>query len=67
VILASEAFIASTCIISAPDRTWVGCTPFNAWVLLKGLETLALRVRAQTDTAGQIRGCARQTSERSPD
>ncbi len=26
-------------------------SPFNAWVMLKGLETLDLRVRAQTDTA----------------
>ncbi len=26
-------------------------SPFNAWVLLKSLETLELRVRAQTETA----------------
>ena len=26
-------------------------SPFNAWVALKGLETLALRLRAQSDTA----------------
>ena len=29
-------------------------SPFNAWVLLKGLETLELRVRAQCSTALQI-------------
>ena len=29
-------------------------SPFNAWVMLKGLETLAVRVRAQTDTAGKV-------------
>ncbi len=29
-------------------------SPFTAWVLLKGLETLDLRVRAQTMSAGQI-------------
>src|SRR4029079_8144535 len=29
-------------------------SPFNAWVLLKGLETLAVRVRAQTDTAAKV-------------
>ena len=29
-------------------------SPFNAWVLLKGLETLGVRVRAQTETAGRI-------------
>lgn len=26
-------------------------SPFNAWVMLKGLETMALRVRAQTQSA----------------
>jgi O-succinylhomoserine sulfhydrylase len=29
-------------------------SPFNAWVMLKGLETLDLRVRAQTETATKI-------------
>ena len=29
-------------------------SPFNAWVLLKGLETLELRVRAQAETAARI-------------
>jgi O-succinylhomoserine sulfhydrylase len=29
-------------------------SPFNAWVLLKGIETLDLRVRRQTDTAGRL-------------
>jgi O-succinylhomoserine sulfhydrylase len=29
-------------------------SPFNAWVLLKGLETLHLRVRRQTETAGLV-------------
>lgn len=29
-------------------------SPFNAWVQLKGLETIALRVRAQTHSAGAI-------------
>lgn len=29
-------------------------SPFNAWVLLKGLETLALRMRAHSDTAQQL-------------
>ena len=31
-----------------------GISPFNAWVLLKGLETLPLRVRQQTDNAAKI-------------
>ena len=29
-------------------------SPFNAWVLLKGLETLAVRVRQQTDAAALV-------------
>jgi O-succinylhomoserine sulfhydrylase len=29
-------------------------SPFNAWVLLKGLETLHLRVRRQTESAGSV-------------
>jgi O-succinylhomoserine sulfhydrylase len=29
-------------------------SPFNAWVMLKGLETLPLRVRAQSDSAARI-------------
>jgi O-succinylhomoserine sulfhydrylase len=29
-------------------------SPFNAWVLLKGLETLDLRVRRQTETAARL-------------
>ncbi len=32
-------------------NTGPGLSPFNAWVLLKGLETLPLRVRAQTEAA----------------
>ncbi len=32
-------------------HTGPAMSPFNAWVLLKGLETLDLRVRAQSDTA----------------
>ena len=30
-----------------------GLSPFNAWTLLKGLETLPLRVRQQTESAAQ--------------
>jgi O-succinylhomoserine sulfhydrylase len=35
-------------------NTGPGLSPFNAWVLLKGLETLDLRVRAQTEAATRI-------------
>jgi len=35
-------------------NTGPGLSPFNAWVLLKGLETLDLRVRAACDAAARI-------------
>ncbi|MBS9719268.1 O-succinylhomoserine sulfhydrylase [Tianweitania sp. BSSL-BM11] len=49
------------------DKTWIeeklqdyfrhtgpSLSPFNAWTLLKGLETLPLRVKQQTESAGKI-------------
>jgi O-succinylhomoserine sulfhydrylase len=53
VILSSEAFIAEH-IHNFMRQTGPSISPFNAWVLLKGLETLAVRVRAQTDTAKRV-------------
>jgi O-succinylhomoserine sulfhydrylase len=43
-------------IIRGPVESYMKHTggsmsPFNAWIMLKGLETIELRVRAQTDTA----------------
>jgi O-succinylhomoserine sulfhydrylase len=35
-------------------HTGPSLSPFNAWVLLKGLETLDLRVRRQTETAATL-------------
>jgi O-succinylhomoserine sulfhydrylase len=35
-------------------HTGPSMSPFNAWVLLKGLETLDLRVRRQSDTAAML-------------
>ncbi|AEV34677.1 methionine gamma-lyase [Pseudovibrio sp. FO-BEG1] len=35
-------------------HTGPAMSPFNAWVLLKGLETLSLRVERQTATAGKL-------------
>jgi O-succinylhomoserine sulfhydrylase len=35
-------------------HTGPALSPFNSWLLLKGLETLELRVRRQTETAGRI-------------
>src|ERR1700716_1629542 len=53
IILSSEAFIAEH-IHTFMRQTGPSMSPFNAWVLLKGLETLAIRVRAQTETAGAV-------------
>jgi O-succinylhomoserine sulfhydrylase len=53
VILSTEAFIAEH-IHNFMRQTGPSLSPFNAWVLLKGLETLAIRVRAQTETAGKV-------------
>jgi O-succinylhomoserine sulfhydrylase len=53
VILSSEAFIAEY-IHNFMRQTGPSISPFNAWVLLKGLETLAVRVRAQTETAARV-------------
>ena len=35
-------------------QTGPSLSPFNAWILLKGLETLPVRVQRQTDTAGAV-------------
>jgi O-succinylhomoserine sulfhydrylase len=35
-------------------QTGPSLSPFNAWVLLKGLETLPVRVARQTETAGKV-------------
>ena len=53
IILSSEAFISEH-IHNFLRQTGPSMSPFNAWVLLKGLETLAVRVRAQTETAAKI-------------
>src|SRR5690242_19355611 len=52
-ILSSEAFIAEH-LHNFMRQTGPSLSPFNAWVLLKGLETLAVRVRAQTESASRI-------------
>jgi O-succinylhomoserine sulfhydrylase len=53
IILSSEAFIAEH-IHTFLRQTGPSISPFNAWILLKGLETLAVRVRAQTQTAAAV-------------
>src|SRR4030081_2059030 len=53
VILASEKFIQDN-VQTLIRQTGPSISPFNAWVLLKGLETLSVRVRRQTDTAATV-------------
>jgi O-succinylhomoserine sulfhydrylase len=53
VILSSNDFIQEH-IHNFLRQTGPSMSPFNAWVLLKGLETLGVRVRQQTETAAKI-------------
>jgi O-succinylhomoserine sulfhydrylase len=53
VILSSEAFISEH-LHNFMRQTGPSISPFNAWVLLKGLETLGVRVRAQSESAAAI-------------
>ncbi len=50
VILGTQEFIRKT-VEPYMKHTGGSMSPFNAWVLLKGLETIDLRVRAQAATA----------------
>jgi O-succinylhomoserine sulfhydrylase len=50
VILGSEKFIQDN-VHQLLRQTGPSISPFNAWVLLKGLETLGVRVARQTETA----------------
>jgi O-succinylhomoserine sulfhydrylase len=53
IILGSKDFISEH-IHNYLRQTGPAISPFNAWVLVKGLETLAIRVKQQTETAGAI-------------
>ena len=53
VVLASKAFI-DTYVHNLLRQTGPALSPFNAWVLLKGLETLPVRVAAQMASAQRI-------------
>jgi O-succinylhomoserine sulfhydrylase len=53
VILASEEFIATE-LKDFYRHTGPSLSPFNAWVMLKGLETLALRVERHCASAARI-------------
>src|SRR3979411_2545977 len=52
IILSSEKFIQDN-VHMLLRQTGPSMSPFNAWVLLKGLETLHLRVAPQTDTSAR--------------
>jgi O-succinylhomoserine sulfhydrylase len=53
IILASEAFIQKHVHVLL-RQTGPSLSPFNAWVMLKGLETLAVRVRRQAESASAL-------------
>jgi O-succinylhomoserine sulfhydrylase len=53
VILGSEQFIQDN-IHNVLRQSGPAMSPFNAWVMLKGLETLALRVQKQTENAAAV-------------
>ena len=53
VILATEKLIVDN-YHQLLRQTGPSLSPFNAWVMLKGLETLAVRVERQTQTAGKV-------------
>jgi O-succinylhomoserine sulfhydrylase len=53
VVLASQKFITDYIHVLI-RQTGPSMSPFNAWVMLKGLETLAVRVRQQTESATTV-------------
>jgi O-succinylhomoserine sulfhydrylase len=55
------AVVGSSALVGAPMTAFLrtagpALSPFNAWVLLKGLETLELRMRAQSAAALELAG-----------
>jgi O-succinylhomoserine sulfhydrylase len=53
VILADEEFVADH-LHNFLRQTGPSLSPFNAWVMLKGMETLEVRVKRQTETAAML-------------
>jgi O-succinylhomoserine sulfhydrylase len=53
VVLCSQKFLKDH-LHTFLRQTGPALSPFNAWVMLKGLETLPVRVRAQCETAAKI-------------
>ena len=52
-VLGSKVFIRDQ-LLPVLRASGPSLSPFNAWVLLKGLETLAIRMRAQSDSAQEL-------------
>jgi O-succinylhomoserine sulfhydrylase len=52
-VLGSSTFIRDQ-VLPVLRASGPSLSPFNAWVLLKGLETLSIRMRAQSATAQQL-------------
>ncbi|MEM6729208.1 MAG: O-succinylhomoserine sulfhydrylase [Pseudomonadota bacterium] len=53
IILASRAYLSDH-VVPFMKHTGGSMSPFTAWMMVKGLETMELRVRQQTETAGDI-------------
>jgi O-succinylhomoserine sulfhydrylase len=53
IVLGSQAYVKNH-LHNFLKHTGPSLSPFNAWVMLKGLETLPIRVRAQCETAARI-------------
>ncbi len=53
VVLASKAFVKDY-LHDFIRQTGPSLSPFNAWVMLKGLETLAIRIKAQSQSAATV-------------
>jgi len=53
IVLGSQAYVKDH-LHNYLKHTGPSLSPFNAWVMLKGLETLPLRVRAQCETASKV-------------
>ena len=53
VVLSDEEWITEE-VMPFVKHTGPHMSPFNAWVLMKGLETLPIRVARQTESAGKI-------------
>jgi O-succinylhomoserine sulfhydrylase len=54
-VAGSEEFIEKT-LLSFTRNTGPTLSPFNAWVVLKGLETLDLRIKRQSENALKVAG-----------